>query len=373
MKKAILGAIIISIMVVFVGCGKEEPLYYSEIKEKEKIEDSTKDKAGKKEQDDNGKSGFLSMFGEGSARGDENCNMVNGGFVIKDGEDLMYTVPNNHFDRGSYVICRRKPSGESDEVLIEVEGKISELTIYGEYVFFRNNGLCRITKEGNNYTKLIDEDLSGLYIDNDWVYYGNKYRIKVDGTESEIVCESGEICSHTMNYDGKYAYFNETYKEDSYIKSMGIGKRKLDESEKDIINEISFVEYMTVKDDYIYYEDGKSLCRMKTDGSDVQTLLQAPCSVTSINVTDDNIFFCCGIDGYGKNRGIYRADKNGENVECLYKGNAVNIVIIDDWIYFKEKESGIYSCSINRIRTDGSQCEEFLGTYAAEHISNYVY
>ncbi len=255
---------------------------------------------------------------------------------------------------------------------LETRGQISELTVHGECIFFRNNGLCRITKDGNDYTKLIEEDLPGLYIDGDWVYYGNKYKIKTDGTESEVVCETGEIHEHTMNYDGKYAYFNETYVDGSYTKSMGIGKRKLNDAKKEIINDISFVEYMTVKDEYIYYEDKDSLCRMKVDGSDEQTLLQAPCSVTSINVTDDSIFFCCGIDGYGKDRGIYRSDKNGENIECLYEGDAVNLIIIDDWIYFKEKESGVYSCSINRIRTDGSGFEEFLGTYAAEHISNYV-
>ncbi len=46
MKKAILGAIIISIMMTFVGCGKEEALYYSEIKNNGSINTVENDKEG---------------------------------------------------------------------------------------------------------------------------------------------------------------------------------------------------------------------------------------------------------------------------------------------------------------------------------------
>ncbi len=118
MKKAILGELFIIVWVMLIGCEKEKAVYYSEIKEKENIV-SSKNETEEYEQETSDKSGFMTLFGEGSSDADVNGNMVNGGFVTKDGDDLLYAVPNNHFDRTTYVICRRKQGGESDEVLMK--------------------------------------------------------------------------------------------------------------------------------------------------------------------------------------------------------------------------------------------------------------
>lgn len=117
----------------------------------------------------------------------------------------------------------------------------------------------------------------------------------------------------------------------------------------------------TISNDWIYYADNSGLCRIKTDGSDKQVVINED-YVQSIEVKDDWIY-------YKNISGLYRIKTNGNDKQQIYAGNLSSFTVDQDWIYcsytwHSEQDSNV----IFRIKTDGSNKQKILDWHESEKM-----
>ena len=285
----------------------------------------------------------------------DNGSLTNGGFIVAD-SDYYYYVKN--FSKKT--IYRKSKNGGVEEELLSTDWGISGMTLYNDNIFFCCNGLCKCGKDGSDFSRMIEEDLYGIIITDDWITFGNRYRIKTDGTEmSELGDMNGIYRYRIGQYDG-----NIYYSDSEDVSSLMM--RPVDSSEGRPLLE-GGVMLWTIDDGWIYYvnsNDPHIIKRMKTNGGNSQQVLNAKESndlnrrhvtiyVNCFNVCNGWIYYVLNGDD------IYLAKTDGSEMERISKSDAENLMVIDDSIFFRESDSGTRSCSIYRMGTDGEGLEEW--------------
>lgn len=171
----------------------------------------------------------------------------------------------------------------------------------------------KMKTDGSNLQQMYDKrGASGKTVNivDGWIYYydsdneGNDsiYKSKTDGTD-ELKIYSGR--TDIMIVDGDWIYYEEYDSKDLY-------KMKIDGSDSQLVVQEDGILSINVDDDWIYYSGSDdagvpSLCKIKTDGTDKQVLYA------------DNANDICIIKGwiyYDINGG---EDVNGKHVERLYR------------------------------------------------------
>ncbi len=146
-----------------------------------------------------------------------------------------------------------------------------------------------INVQGNTSSNLAM--LGNVSSQGDWVYYSNinvdgyLYRMRNDGSDRQLLTK-GIITQ--INVIGEWIYYY-----DSYGVTRGIYKIKTDGTCKTQIFHLS-VSWMMVIDDIIYYvpySDGDTLCKMKTDGTEITELLDSNVQTPSISIIGDWIYY----------------------------------------------------------------------------------
>lgn len=283
----------------------------------------------------------------------DNGSLTNGGFIVAD-SDYYYYVKN--FSKKT--IYRKSKNSGVEEELLSTDWRISGMTLYNDSIFFCCNGLCKCGKDGSDLSKMIEEDLYGIIITDDWITFGNRYRIKTDGTEMTEIGGMKGIYNYMIGQYGGNIYYSED--------TSSLMMRALDSSEGRPLFE-GRLRSWTIDDGWIYYvnaEDPHIIKRMKTNGGDSREVLNAKeskdlnkrhviVSVSCLNVCDGWIYFVLNEDD------IYRAKTDGSEMERISKSDAENLIVIDDSIFFRESDSGTRSCSIYRMGTDGEGLEKW--------------
>lgn len=89
------------------------------------------------------------------------------------------------------------------------------------------------------------------------------------------------------------------------------------------------ISQLNVIDDWIFYDKGTSLNRMRIDGTNNQTLYNSG-YISDINIKGNWIYFI----NYEDNYNLYKMDLNGQNLTRLSKDKINNFAIYGDRLYF---------------------------------------
>lgn len=256
----------------------------------------------------------------------------------------------------------------------------------GDWIYYTDNkeeALYKMKTDWTGKTKVADNFASGyMVIQGDTIYYsgmgGGVSKIQTDGTGAANVVDVGKESSYGFEVSGDWIYYS--------TKPESIYKTKTDGTEKTKIADIrSFQGDMKVSGDSIYYSDGKSLFKMKTDGTGAIKLLE---NIVMLAVKGDWIYYgeeteegeyeniyrmrtdgteqtklaegtFTAIDGdalyYTKDDWLYRANLDGTAAAKMNKVKMWNILDINgEYIYYGE-----YSGAAYRINLDGSNKKQF--------------
>ncbi len=283
--------------------------------------------------------GITACGNKNSTSGNSNANIVNGGYITKQDEWLYYAIDN--------CLYKCKEDGSEKQKLLSGESVISDINVVGENIYFNDLGLCKAKTDGTDVTKLISEENRGIYAIGDWIYYGNEYRLKLDGSGVEKIYDSNSVAAYTLNIIENWMYFTEADSSGTYTAAY---KMKTDGSGKqDIFS--GYARSMVVAGDWIYFidmNDNAILFKMKTDGTDKKVVTEA--RVGFLNIVDDWIYY------YNYDGGLYKIKTDGSDKQMIYNGVALNLHIIDDWIYYR---TDFHNTQLYRIKIDGTQNQLF--------------
>lgn len=222
-------------------------------------------------------------------------NIINGGYACYDGMNYYYS------DEQLY-------QNNINESPVKIwEGRAYYLNSVGEYLYFvnadNNNCICRIKKDGSDFTTIYNQYCYELTYYNNWLYFScvegeerTICRMKPDGSQFTILinCQAWY-----MNIYQEHIYFcNFDDGLTLYIINLdGTNPKKL------YTGEISDI---CVAENRIFFSaDRKSrhLYSMNLDGTDLQELNSIYTSYTNCYdrklyfVSDDNKMYICNLDG----------------------------------------------------------------------------
>lgn len=121
---------------------------------------------------------------------------------------------------------------------------------------------------------------------------------------------------------------------------------------------------VVIHDGWIYFRGSLGLCRMKTDGSNKQSIIKG--NPLNIKVKDDWVYYC------DDNISLYRIKTDGSNKQILYDDDPGEFIIDQDWIFC----SNVCDCEIFRIKTDGSNKQKIIDWLCHEQLAvadNWLY
>ena len=326
---------------VFCGCA-DNGKYYSEVKEE-----------WQKEPNNEEKKSILKSIDKAHNETPDNCNMVNGGYVVSDGEYLYYSVYKTN-NKSELYKCSKDLANR--ELVLTMKGKIDSISIDGNKIYFSNKGLYRVNADGSDLKLLVEDDSAhknqyGTYINKGWLYYCNKYRLKLDGDDTiETVYDSLSVRPMTLNYYNDEVYFSELNPETQKYDSVSC--RSIDNDNKRTIVD-HFIDSFIVYDDYIYYPDiiNDVIYRSDLDGSNMEEFIHTQTDPSDINASDGWL--------YMSGSTLKRINIETKEEEILYddeKNGVYHILIIDGWVYFKRYADGGHG--IYRIKCDGGNAEK---------------
>ena len=278
-------------------------------------------------------------YNDSGVNGNTPGNLNNKGLFCEYKGKVYFSNPydNNYL----YVM---NPDG-SDVRLLK-DDSVNCINVYGKYIYYLMDGqdsddlfasfnyniysLCRINLNGKNKIALdgnpcLQASLSGNYLY--YLHYDKEtattlYRVKIDGKEKEMInanpyntaCTIGDkfYCNdfdknprvieyNTSTNEISTFYNGNCYNcilDNNYLyfmdcdKNYSLARVYLPTGKKDtLVNKR--IDAYNIAGDYIYYQtndgDNSALCRVKTDGSNVETVKKV--IFTDINVTSEYVYF----------------------------------------------------------------------------------
>ncbi len=151
------------------------------------------------------------------------------------------------------------------------------------------------------------------------------------------------------------------YYEDSTTHHIYSCDRK-DLSNKELVYDGAYVDELTYYSGWFYFRrslgDDVSICKMRTDGSDVRVLVQ--CDEWYMNIYQDKIYFI----NFDKNHALQCMDLNGDELITLAT-NASDICVVNDMIFFSDRETRY----LYKMNLDGTDLMQLNHTYT--RCTNY--
>lgn len=276
---------------------------------------------------------------EANRKGNSNGNIVNGGQVAKKDDWIYYGLSDG--------LYKCKEDGTEKEKLFSISngGGVYDINVIDDNIYYGGWGIYKIKTDGTGYKEIASEEVTGAtHIIGDYIYKGNQFKMKNDGTELQQIYDRNCASGYTVNVVDGWTYFFDRDAE----KNDGIYKMKQDGTELTKIFD-GGSSYLIVEDNWIYFhnlEDNSYLYKMNTNGEEIQKLDEA--RIMGINVNDGWIYY------NGKNA-LSKMKVDGTEKQILCEDNAVNIHIFDEWIYYWiNGDETLY-----RIKIDGTERQVF--------------
>lgn len=195
---------------------------------------------------------------------------------------------------------------------VNINSNRSFVTVQGEWIFYNNDGLYKIKKDGSSLQKLSSDWADNLNVVGDWIYYTrNKPRKEIYQLEMP-------------HFD-----INDTYEDVTELMKI-----KTDGSSKTVIKSGSLAEgdrnnvhQLYVVGDIIYYADGYGpLYRMDTNGKNQKKLLD---QFEEVYFYQDWIFYT------NKSGLLYKMKRNGTQKKVVSKDKELTLIgLSGDFIYY---------------------------------------
>ena len=130
---------------------------------------------------------------------------------------------------------------------------------------------------------------------------------------------------------------------------------KLCRSDKDFKNEIALIDkrggtgmnYLNTAGEWIFFTSGKTMNRMKSDGSGQETIYSMG-YLLDVHLMDNWIYFISHSDRYR----LYKMDINGKNLQAISNKEIGDFSIYDGRIYFSHEKDG--QGVLESMDTDGN-------------------
>lgn len=195
------------------------------------------------------------------------CLNISGNWIFYTSNDNLYKI---------------KTDGSDNENICE--DAVLDLCYYDGYIYYSNEkGLFKIKPDGGKSIRLLKTNITDIIVSNGWVYYnegGEKYgRINLDGTNNQIL--SKDTISETI-IDRDWIYFQD-------IKRKKFCKMKIDGTEVQTIIPDNGHDYH-ILGEYIYYCAGNHIYRMKKDGSE-QMIFREIEGLTTFSILEKALYY----------------------------------------------------------------------------------
>lgn len=350
MKKKYL-VIVIAIILMFslISCGNKE------------VKDSdSKSALSNEEQLNKQVNSNDNILNKANKQGSTNGNILNEGVSTSQGEWIYYFVQNGGESSpyGGYIHKEKFDGSERQEINIKGIDKASYINVIGEYIYFINNNedprLYKAKLDGEDLTKLSDDDIILPIVVGEWIYYINGsdnyriYKMKVDGSNVKNV-NNEETTAFNIIDDYLY-YITENDEEGSIckIKNDGTDKKVIVDKYKPGI----ILNTIIVYNDYIYYTVAleyltdfytTGLYKCKEDGTDKRMVLE---KLGAFNIKDNTIYYSLF------KKGLFKCDLDGENIMKISADYTYSINLVENYIYYY-----VGGNSIIKMKLDGTSRE----------------
>lgn len=191
---------------------------------------------------------------------------------------------------------------------------------------------------------LVNESL--ITKQGEWLYYSSKdgiYKSTLDGTKTEKLCDETGI---SIIVKGNWVYF----------KSEGIFRVKTDGKKLEQVSDMAMSGTFRIIEDKIFFS---SEYKMELDGSKCEQIYDKnSASGLTINIIDDWIYFY-DRDSNDKDH-IYKMKTDGSDLQAIFDGRADYMIVDGEWIYFQNysKNKALY-----KMKTDGSDLQLMVDTW----------
>ena len=283
-------------------------------------------------------------------------NSVNTGFVVQSDDGTLYFQDGKNRNNITQL-------SESGEVTFKNTYGMC-LAVYDKYLYYRNFGdgseLMRLELEHPEHRETISDINTSQTIIVDQMIYANiidmasdkdgLYRISLDGTQKKRLVSGGINC---MQYESNYVYYAVQQKGQLFRIDLN-GKNNEAILWKETGEYVSTTQFI-VNNEWIYFNnsnykgdgegvgavDGnKSICRIRVDGSEFETLVMG--NVTNIYSNSDAEYLL-----YIDKDGLYAMNLDNREVRRILNEKVDWVNVIDQTVYAldwrnEEKNSVIY-------------------------------
>lgn len=214
----------------------------------------------------------------------------------------------------------------NDDKLSDDIVKNNNYIFYVNRISTGNKELIRIDQDGSNRTVLLNEDIDGLKILNDWIYYinvddGQLYKISTDGITIKRLTEL------TKEYVVDYQF----YKDQIFYKKYGDSRArtiKLDGSGNEILNFNIGIVNFNIYGEHIYFPDedeeiGKDneIYRVNLDGKEKLEIAMYRIEY-GLKADSNNLFLW-------SSKGLFKMGYDGTNKTILSNDNISEVIEMD--------------------------------------------
>ena len=214
-------------------------------------------------------------------------NILNGGFAVKYGEDLLvYYTGGGSYDYGSIVMSN--PDKEESSLVLDEGGLY--LNIVGDSLYYcREDGVYCASLTTHEATQVLDRNVSLLQIDDGAMYFIEDGRIDSTTTGGQPRGFAPIDNAACLNVYGEALYYIDT--DTGYICTAC-----LDGSDADVFYQTK-VNMCLFIDDAVYYIDGTdgNIKRMLLDKDGLETVVAYACS--GFNVNRKGMYYTRNVDG----------------------------------------------------------------------------
>ncbi len=279
-----------------------------------------------------------------------NANLKGESKFVRDDDGL-------YFARFGGGILRMNPDGSDQSTIFD--HWVTRLNLVGDWLYFIDmdayRSIARVRTDGTGYGVVCEGTMSELIVRDNWIYFTDNQKgiigkVKTDGTELTTLSQTNAI---QLNLDGDWLYWSKPSESPFSRDGEGIYQTKIDGSEEVKLTEEP-IGSLTVADGWVFYGQGMdrgSVMRMKTDGSEKQTVIGQD-AITLVGVYDDRLYYFDGME----EAGLFRSKLDGsEKKRLVGPGNYV-------WVHFFEDQIIYYDNGREKFRMmdlDGSDIRDF--------------
>jgi len=270
-------------------------------------------------------------------------------------------------------LYKERLDGTDKELILDSIDFNARLNIADDWIYFIGGGrraIQRVKTDGTGLEAIHrhGQTIHEMVVSGDWIYYvtmgdglnrGGLHKVKIDGTGEQRLFPTN---ARNINVAGDWIYFihSEISRDRDYVD--GIYRIKTDGTNTELIYKSAYLEfstfsnyYMTVYGDFIYYKSGHNIYRLNIDGTNRREFASVSRGhIETINFLDGWIYF--NEVKTLSDRVLNRIHVNTSESQVLNSNVRAfsDMCIVGEWIYCRTYNG----TDMYKVRTDGTGWQE---------------